>query len=346
MMRYFRRRKESDQTNDHPRGASGSQHPLFAVLEAEDRRVIGFQCALFAFAVLTLGSSIELLAGRSSDDPAAPAPQASCPRGQLPNLLGECIDASEIGTAQSCATKNPKTPACECDGGRVVDGDNLCVFPAPRADRCDIARGIKKKCDEKRGGKISTECSATELFNHSALDDQDTEALLASFPDTITVHFDENQPRKTSPPKVLVDELTAMRSVIEGCGEIFLLGRADVSSGSAADNDKMAQRRIKLVRNAIIKASGLTGAQKDELNRRIHDFGLGSNIIMDEERFGRIYTKTLDSGDSRVTRILNDGLARLRKGTLSPKERTSLRSAINRSVQVIFVDSTCKVGAL
>jgi len=341
-MRYFRWGKRSDRPNDETRRATGPQHPLFAVLEAEDRRTLRYQFTIFAFAALSVGSLLQLSDCRARD---APARLTACPPGKFPNLEGDCVVQPKLSSTQSCTTDTLKTAACECDGGRAVDDHGLCVLPPRRSDRCDIASGILTKCEKKRGGKSSTECSATEIFKSSALVDQDVEALLASFPETITIHFGENQPRTTAPNAALVSDLAAMKSTIEGSGYIFLLGRADSSSGSATDNDKMAQRRMKLARIALLEASGLKGADRDRLDRRIIDFGLGSNLTLDVERFSKLYTRTLDSGDPRVTQILNDGLARLRNDALSPTERTNLESAVNRSVQVIFVDPSCNDGA-
>lgn len=335
-------RPQSNQPNGEAPRATSPQHPLFAVLEAEDRRKLAFQLILFVLAALVLGALVDLVGYQEKTEP----PRVDCPKGQFLNSLGGCSDKMTESSTQSCSTDTPKTDACACDGGREVDGRGFCVLSAPPPDRCRVARDVRKRCEEKRGGKSSAECSATELFKTSALGDKDAEALLASFFGTVTIHFGAGQPKATKPSKELIQDLVGMRKAINGCGNIFLLGRADGMSGTSTDNDKMAQRRMKLVRLAILAASGLTGAERDRLDQRILDFGLGSNLAMDVVRFGRIYTKTLDSGDPKLTQALNAGLAALRNDTLTPAERIEVEAAINRSVQVIFVDSSCTDGAM
>lgn len=329
--------------NEDPRRAR-SPGWIGPSLEAGDRHTLRLQFVFFVLAVLLLTLILELIRSPASVSDNSSHRTLPCENGDPRDpVTGLCVDPVGTRPSPSCEPNALKTDQCVCDGGRHVDRDGHCVLPDPAQRRCDTARSIIRQCGQKRGGKTSDQCSALEIFKESALDDHDVESILAGFPDTMTVHFDENEPRSTAPSEALKKALAERRDALRGASRIFLLGRADNGSGSATGNDKMAQRRLQAVRAAIL--SGVTGKEREILNARIIDFGLGGNREMDLERFAKRYTRILDAGDARVTRLLDHGLASLRGGKLTPAEKKRLSLAINRSVQLIIVDPMCDLDS-
>lgn len=336
---FFNRRPPASKSPAHRPTSPGW---IDLALEADDRRALRLQFVFFVLAVLVLTLLLELVRAPTASTTTA-LPPCESGRARDPFNPRLCVDLPDPGPSPSCETGAPKTDRCECDGGRHFDADGRCVLPTPAEHRCEIARTTIHTCDQKRGGKSSDQCSALELFRDSALGDQDTESILAGFPDTMTVHFGEGEPHSTAAPQALRKALAPRRGALRGASRVFLLGRADNTSGSASGNDKMAMRRLKVVRAAIL--SGLTGREREELNARIIDFGLGSNHQMEIEHFAKRYTKILDAGDPTITRILERGLYDLRSKKLPAAREKEVRSAINRSVQIIVVDPECDLDS-
>lgn len=329
-------------TIEDPKTPWSSRHPFLGVLEAEDRRSLRLQLAFFLLAGLLLVLLLDLTRSPSNHEATSSTPP--CPQGQSRHpTQGHCVDLSTIAPSLSCETGALKTDACLCDGDRHVDPQGRCKLRPSDPKRCEVARSILKKCGEQRGGKISSQCSALEIFQHSALDEDDTEAILASFPDTMTVHFDEGKPASRTAPKALKKPLEERRAAFTGASAIYLLGRADNSSGSPTDNDRMALTRLDATRRAILKASGLNGKEQSQLDAKIINFGLGHHRKLDIERFGRRYTKILHAEDERAARLLENELTKYREGKLSSQEKENLEAALNRSVQIIIVTS-CDLG--
>lgn len=333
---WFKRRPTPSLSPSRPQGPRG----IDFALEAGDRHALRIQLIFFVLAVLFLTLILELVIRPGSDAPNIPP----CDNGRSRDpYTGACIDPPNLDPSPSCETDASTTDGCKCDGGRHVDKAGRCVLPTPAEHRCATARSIIRDCGQKRGGKTSDQCSALEIFKESALGDADTESILAGFPDTMTVHFGPGEPRSTAAPQALRKALAPRRDALHGASRVFLLGRADNASGSATQNAKMALRRLQVVRAAIL--DDLTGHQREQLNARIIDFGLGGDREMDLEHFAKRYTKILDAGDAKVTRILERGLASLRGKELSPAQQEQLRGAINRSVQIILVDPECDLDS-
>lgn len=265
-------------------------------------------------------------------------PDRPCAAGQLCSA-GQCITL-ESDLNPACGPGDPCSGGCDClDPLSCVDG--VCSPPAAPPAVCDdpaiqrLLADISRKCAGDFFG-----CPEADLQKF-VLESETFDDLLTKFPDTITVHFDEGQPRLHSPsPEIEAhyhERLGAARnrSAIEAANMLLLIARSSPDarrSKAATDKSFVLSRRRNREVTRLLSELGGSPAARSAIKTKVRPLNLGDKKPLTPALFNKL------PRNSRITWSAGDD-ASLGKG-LRDYER--LRSGQKRWVtqtinQVVFI---------
>lgn len=330
--------------------------PLPGADELREHRHI---LAITAVSGLTLGVvlsvAFELLSWWMRSNFGGGAPRAectdetSCPEGKV-CLSGQCIIIAAEGPV-ACGPGEPCGAECECNAPMTCV-EQVCTPPASPPAVCDdpdiqrLLAELSKKCAGDFFG-----CPETELQKF-VIESETFDDVLAKFPDTITVHFDEGKPplnRRSWPPPAVeehyLERLGAPRNrkALDEASLILLIARSSAGKGkpaALANNVKFARNRSSEVKR-LLGLLGESPAARSALTSKIRAVNLGSKRPLPAALFNERYR------NSRITWSHNTDMA-LGKGLTSYERlRSGQKKWVDNTInQVVFVvPITCALPA-
>jgi hypothetical protein len=291
-------------------------------------------------------------------DPRRPD-EEQCPDGHW-CVHGACVPHEEPPVAQ----RGEQCRDVPCDVGLQCGADLRCHprgEPEPPAPTCAdpaveaaVSR-LTQACLQRRtsvqdrveGGEG---CSADE-WRALLADDAEMNALLAAFPDRLTVYFPSGEPRPRaawpdpSTRAYMVGELARHAKTLREAKMLFVIGRA-TPDGNPNDDHALALRRINVVERLIDQALGRDKPSQRGEGPMLIGWGAPSERPVTLEAFVRNYAgkQTPIAATRADSERLAAAFAAIRAGEPVPARRT-LEREVNRVVLVIPVPCGGTKGA-
>lgn len=254
---------------------------------------------------------------------------------------GTCVQVAAIDTCQVGDSCDMAGASCRCVEPLHCEA-NVC-----RADKrpasCDdpavqrVLSGVFETC------KGSWDRCPDDKLQDFALQSADFEAVLAAFPDTLTIHFPGGQPpidiTKGSWPDT--DEVRnhyqaqlARPTVLKALREaqvLLLIGRSS-QGGHEPDNLRYSRKRVDLVVEWLLKVAAPGPAESTELRGKLKRLLLGSRKVLEPDFFIKHYANRIIAWSTDAENNLRAKLADVTK--LRGKDR---QANINTMNQVVFI---------
>lgn len=270
-----------------------------------------------------------------------------CPEGNL------CIEGTCVPWEGEPAETLRCQPGDACDGCRceapLACTDGLCQAPTPppgeqpheacmKPEMQEALRFLVKAC-RARGGKDLTACTSDD-WRSFAIESDRFDAIMATFPDQITLHFPSGKPplRGGRWPgardrKHYLAELERHRAIFDEAKLVFLIGRAS-PIGSIKKNRNLAFKRMNVAVDLLERL--YDGPDRDEqldaLDRKLKTFGLGEEKPLTASFFARHYRNRYVTWSKQSTLRLRGAVQRPQ--SVSGRMR---KWAINTINQVVFL---------
>lgn len=252
---------------------------------------------------------------------------------------GRCVKARQ---AKKCQVGDPcgGEDGCTCAAPLRCE-DNVCQAPAKVAAACDdeavqrVLRGIAETC------KNDLDSCPDQKLEEFAIESKDFDTVLAKFPNTLTVHFPDNQPstQRGQGPWPVDPERAYYRAqlgqpyvaaALKEAEEIIVVGRSS-EGGLETENYKYSQRRTDVVVDLLV-ANVTRQSEQKALRGKIKRLLLGSRKTLDLDFFNRNYANRMIAWSPEEEETLRANVADA--ANLRGNERRKTVRLIN---QVAFV---------
>lgn len=308
----------------------------------ENRHILAITAASGLTLGVVLAVAFELLGWwmRSNFGGGRPAVECdddtACPEGQI-CVSGECLTITAEGPT-ACGPGDPCGAECECRSPMTCV-DQVCTPPEAPPAVCDdpeikrLLAEISSKCAGDFYG-----CPETELKKFM-IESATFDEILAKFPDTITVHFDQGKPplRGSSWPPARIKEhylerlgTERNRKALADASVILLIARSSASK-NAGNDLKFARSRSRAVYR-LLGELGDSPAAHAEITKKINAVNLGSERLLSAALFNTHYRNSRITWSRDTDAALGKGLARY--DTLSGGQKKWVDHTVN---QVVFV---------
>jgi hypothetical protein len=252
---------------------------------------------------------------------------------------GQCITI-DSASAPACGPGDPCSGGCECLAPLSCLG-GLCVPPPVAPAVCDdpdiqrLLADISRKCAGDFFG-----CPETDLQKF-VLESETFDDLLTKFPDTITVHFDEKQPKSTKPlPQIEAHYLERLgaarnRSAIEQATMLLLVARSSPGthkSKSALEASLTVSRRRNREVTRLLKQLGDSPAATSAINKKIRPLNLGEKKPLTADLYNKLPRNSRITWSKRADAELGKGIRYYKK--LKPDQKRWVFQTLN---QVVFI---------
>lgn len=306
-----------------------------------------------AWAVVSIPSTAVEGASEQRCDPRRPD-EEQCPDGHW-CVHGECTPHEEPPVAQ----RGEQCRDCPCDVGLQCGADLRCrprgepEAPAPTCGSPAVEAAVSRLTQACLQRRTSVQdqveggggCSADE-WRALLADDEEMNALLAAFPDRLTVYFPSGEPRARQPwpdPAArahLVGELARHAKALRDAKMLFVIGRSS-PDGNPTDDHALALRRINAVERLIDQALGRDKPSERGQGPMLIGWGAPSERPVALEAFVRNYAGAQPpiAATRADSERLAAAFAAVRAGEPVPARRT-LERDVNRVVLVIPVPCT------
>jgi hypothetical protein len=238
-----------------------------------------------------------------------------CPVGQvcIGGLCESDVPRRTCGEGEPC-------DACECEGELVCylhrcrreppPPSEVCLQPTVHEAMTYLARECNRAGDDREAILSTLSCSADD-WKKLAIDPERLDAILAAFPDRVSVHFAPGAPRGLggitgAPRQHYVAALREQRDALASAKQVLIIGRSS-PDGDPEANYELALRRIDAV-TGMIREVLRDGAEGSAPEVPLRAWSLASENPLTPSRYRNFYARSSitssASDDARLTSLL------------------------------------------